>query len=147
MSHELRRTRLPVGAVFLVIFVLVSAGPFGIEEMVSATGPGMALGLLLVIDVFLFVMSYLLIFVASVALRVRGPDLARPFRVAVGTLGFVPLAGVPTAAGKDGASARPELSVALVRAAVEAAGGNQSEAARRLRCHRNTIGGYLRKSR
>jgi amino acid transporter len=49
MSSPLRTTRLSVGTVFLLVFVLGSAGPFGVEEMVSATGPGLALLLLLVI--------------------------------------------------------------------------------------------------
>ncbi|HUF74888.1 MAG TPA: APC family permease, partial [Longimicrobiales bacterium] len=50
--HEpphLRTHRLSVGTIFLVVFVLVSSGPFGVEEMVSATGPGLAVLLLLVI--------------------------------------------------------------------------------------------------
>ena len=50
-ARELATTRLSVGTVFLVVFVLVSSGPYGIEEMVSATGPGLALVLLLVIPV------------------------------------------------------------------------------------------------
>jgi amino acid transporter len=45
----LRTTRLSLGTVFLVVFVLVSSGPFGVEEMVSASGPGMALLLILLI--------------------------------------------------------------------------------------------------
>jgi amino acid transporter len=49
MSAGLRTTRLPVATVLLVVFVLVSSGPYGVEEMVSATGPGMALLLLAVI--------------------------------------------------------------------------------------------------
>jgi amino acid transporter len=63
---------------------------------VLATGSFEAL---LVIDVFLFVMSYLLIFVASFVLRVREPDLPRPFRVPLGTVGFAVVAGVPTLVG------------------------------------------------
>jgi len=49
MRDELKTTRLSLGTLFLVVFVLVSAGPFGVEEMVSATGPGMALLLILAI--------------------------------------------------------------------------------------------------
>jgi amino acid transporter len=45
----LRPTRLSVGTVFLVVFVLASSGPYGVEEMVSVTGPGLALALLLVV--------------------------------------------------------------------------------------------------
>jgi amino acid transporter len=49
MSLPLRTTRLSVGTIFLVVFVLVSSGPFGVEEVVSATGPGMALLLILTV--------------------------------------------------------------------------------------------------
>jgi amino acid transporter len=49
VRHPLKTTRLSLGTIFLVVFVLTSAGPFGVEEMVSATGPGLALALLLVI--------------------------------------------------------------------------------------------------
>ncbi len=55
--------------------------------------------LLLVIDVFLFILSYLLIFAASVALRLKEPDLARPFRIPVGTAGMVLVACVPAIVG------------------------------------------------
>jgi amino acid transporter len=41
---------------------------------------------LIVIDVFLMMFYYILIFVAAVALRAREPDLNRPFRVRGGTL-------------------------------------------------------------
>jgi amino acid transporter len=54
---------------------------------------------ILVVDVFLFVMNYILIFVASVALRVRAPDLPRPFRIPVGTAGMTLVAGVPALVG------------------------------------------------
>ena len=54
---------------------------------------------LLVFDVFLFVMSYLLLFTSLVVLRVREPDLPRPFRIPVGTRGLAVLAGVPVAVG------------------------------------------------
>jgi len=52
---------------------------------------------LLVVDVLLFVMNYLLVFIAAVALRVKEPALARPFRVPVGTAGLVGVAALPTA--------------------------------------------------
>jgi amino acid transporter len=51
MPDQLQTNRLSLGTIFLVVFVLVSAGPFGVEEMVSATGPGMALLLILAIPV------------------------------------------------------------------------------------------------
>jgi amino acid transporter len=49
VPHPLKTTRLSLGTILLVVFVLTSAGPFGVEEMVSATGPGLALTLILVI--------------------------------------------------------------------------------------------------
>jgi amino acid transporter len=51
MAPHLKTTRLSVGTVFLVIFVLISSGPFGVEDIVSASGPGMALLLILVLPV------------------------------------------------------------------------------------------------
>lgn len=50
---------------------------------------------LLAIDVLLFVLGYALIFAAAVALRVREPALARPFRVPVGTAGMALLTSAP----------------------------------------------------
>jgi amino acid transporter len=54
---------------------------------------------LLVIDVFLFVLSYLLIFATAVALRVGAPALERPYRIPVGETGMLVMAGVPTFVG------------------------------------------------
>ena len=51
VQRELKTTRLSLGTIFLVVFVLTSAGPFGVEEMVSASGPGLTLTLLLVIPI------------------------------------------------------------------------------------------------
>jgi amino acid transporter len=81
-----RRFGTPHGSILISAFVhaLLAIGSFEV---------------LLVIDVFLSVMSYLLIFVAAVALRLREPDLARPFRVPVGTPGILLFAGVPTLVG------------------------------------------------
>ena len=44
---------------------------------------------LVVIDVILFISAYVLIFLAAVRLRVKEPDLKRPFRVPLGTAGMV----------------------------------------------------------
>jgi amino acid transporter len=44
---------------------------------------------LVVIDVILFISSYVLIFIAAVRLRVKEPELKRPFRVPFGTAGMV----------------------------------------------------------
>ena len=49
MRPALKRARLSVGTVFLLVFILVSSGPYGVEEMVSASGPGMTLLLILLI--------------------------------------------------------------------------------------------------
>ena len=54
---------------------------------------------LLVIDVFLFVLNYLLVFITCVILRVREPDLPRPFRIPVGTAGLIAVAAVPVVVG------------------------------------------------
>jgi amino acid transporter len=54
---------------------------------------------LLVVDVFLFVAHYILVFVAGVVLRVREPELPRPFRVPVGTVGLAVVVGVPVLVG------------------------------------------------
>ena len=43
--------------------------------------------------------NYVLIFVASVALRAREPHLPRPFRIPGGTAGMVVAAGMPTLVG------------------------------------------------
>ena len=76
----------PVGS------ILITAG----IHALLATGSFEAL---LVIDVFLFVLYYILIFAASVSLRMREPGLPRPFRVPVGTAGMFVVAGVPTVVG------------------------------------------------
>ena len=44
---------------------------------------------LVVIDVILFISAYVLIFISAVRLRVKEPDLKRPFRVPLGTGGMV----------------------------------------------------------
>jgi amino acid transporter len=54
---------------------------------------------LLVIDVFLFVLSYLLIFLSSVVLRIKEPRLARPFRVPLGTAGLAAMVGIAAIVG------------------------------------------------
>ena len=44
---------------------------------------------LIVIDVILFISAYVLIFISAVRLRIKEPDLKRPFRVPLGTAGMV----------------------------------------------------------
>ena len=45
----LKTHRISVRTLFLVVFILVCAGPFGIEEMVSTSGPGVSVLLLLLV--------------------------------------------------------------------------------------------------
>ncbi|HQH21820.1 MAG TPA: APC family permease [Thermoleophilia bacterium] len=49
---SLRRTRVSLLSLFFVMYILVSGGSFGIEDMVSWSGPGLALLLLLVLPIF-----------------------------------------------------------------------------------------------
>jgi hypothetical protein len=48
VTDALKTNRLSVRTLFLLIFIMVSSGPFGVEEMVSGSGPGAALLLLLI---------------------------------------------------------------------------------------------------
>ena len=50
-SGQLRRIRLRTVTVVAMIFILVSSGAFGIEDMISESGPGMTLLLLLVLPI------------------------------------------------------------------------------------------------
>ena len=46
-----KRTRVPLFSAFFMIYIFVSGGSFGIEEMVASSGPGLTLLLLLVLPV------------------------------------------------------------------------------------------------
>lgn len=48
-ANPVRRARLPVLGAFFMIYIFVSGGSFGIEEMVSSAGPGLTIILLLVL--------------------------------------------------------------------------------------------------
>ena len=76
ISHVSRRWGTPVAAIVLmaVVNAVLVVGPF--QKLV-------------VIDVILFISAYVLIFVSAVRLRVKEPDLKRPFRVPLGTGGMV----------------------------------------------------------
>jgi amino acid transporter len=50
-ATEKKRVRLPLFSAFFMIYIFVSGGSFGIEEMVSSAGPGLTLLLLLVLPV------------------------------------------------------------------------------------------------
>ena len=47
----MKRTRVPLFSAFFMIYIFVSGGSFGIEEMVSTSGPGLTLLLLLTLPV------------------------------------------------------------------------------------------------
>ncbi|NPV84569.1 MAG: APC family permease [Anaerolineae bacterium] len=50
---------------------------------------------LILIDVFLLMFSYILIFIAAIALRIKEPGLERPFRVPMGTAGLAAISVPP----------------------------------------------------
>jgi amino acid transporter len=50
--RSLKRTQVRVITVFFMIYILVSGGSFGIEDMVSSSGPGLTLLLLILLPVF-----------------------------------------------------------------------------------------------
>ena len=47
----MKRTRVPLFSAFFMIYIFVSGGSFGIEEMVASSGPGLTLLLLLALPV------------------------------------------------------------------------------------------------
>ena len=50
---------------------------------------------IVVVDVMLFMMAYVLIFISACILRIKEPDLERPFRVPFGTKGFIAMCVPP----------------------------------------------------
>ena len=62
---------------------VLSLGAF---SLVASTLP---FEVIVVVDVMLFMAAYVLIFISACILRVREPDLERPFKVPFGTAGFV----------------------------------------------------------
>ena len=46
-----KRTRVPLFSAFFMIYIFVSGGSFGIEEMVASSGPGLTLLLLMVLPI------------------------------------------------------------------------------------------------
>jgi amino acid transporter len=51
-AKTLRRAQVRVVTVFFMIYILVSGGSFGIEDMVSSSGPGLTLLLLVLLPIF-----------------------------------------------------------------------------------------------
>ncbi len=50
---------------------------------------------LVIIDVFLLMFAYVLIYIAAIVLRIKEPDLKRPFRIPLGTKGLIALCVPP----------------------------------------------------
>ena len=62
---------------------VLSLGAF---SLVASTFP---FEVIVVVDVMLFISAYVLIFIAACILRVKEPDLERPFKIPLGTKGFI----------------------------------------------------------
>ncbi len=82
ISHISPRFGTPVRAILLVALVnsVLIIGPF--QNLV-------------IIDVILMISAYALIFIAAVRLRMKEPDLKRPFRIPLGTIGVAVLVVSP----------------------------------------------------
>ncbi len=50
---------------------------------------------IVVVDVMLFMAAYVLIFISACILRIKDPDLARPFKIPLGTRGFIAMCTLP----------------------------------------------------
>lgn len=82
LSQTSVRFGTPVNAIVLVALV----------NAVLIIGPFQSL---IIIDIFLTASAYAVIFITAVCLRVREPDLPRPFRIPLGTRGLVLLITPP----------------------------------------------------
>ena len=82
ISRVSRRYGTPIAAILLmaVVNAVLIIGPFRS---------------LVVIDVMLFISAYVLIFISAIHLRLREPNLRRPFRVPLGTVGMMALVTPP----------------------------------------------------
>ena len=70
---------------------VLSLGAF---SLVASTFP---FEVIVVVDVMLFISAYVLIFISACILRIREPDLERPFRAPFGTAGFIAMCIPPVA--------------------------------------------------
>jgi amino acid transporter len=109
-----RRTRTPWVATLVCALFWAACYPLGFERS-------------LILDVLLTGLSILLEFWALVALRVREPELARPYRVPGGTLGAVmiglpPLALIVVALVRNGSETIGHTNEMAIAAAIVAAG-------------------------
>jgi len=50
---------------------------------------------IVVVDVMLFMAAYVLIFISACILRIKDPDLARPFKIPLGTRGIIAMCALP----------------------------------------------------
>jgi amino acid transporter len=66
----------------------------GIFSLLACTFP---FEVIVVVDVMLFMAAYVLIFISACILRVKEPDLERPFKVPLGTRGFIAMCIPPVA--------------------------------------------------
>ena len=51
-ARSLKRSQVSLITVFLMIYIFVSGGSFGIEDMVSSSGPGLTILILLLLPIF-----------------------------------------------------------------------------------------------
>jgi amino acid transporter len=70
---------------------VLSLGAF---SLIACTFP---FEVIVVVDVMLFMAAYVLIFIAACILRVKEPDLERPFKIPLGTKGFIAMCIPPVA--------------------------------------------------
>ncbi len=62
---------------------VLSLGAF---SLIACTFP---FEVIVVVDVILFISAYVLIFISACILRIKEPDLERPFKIPLGTMGFI----------------------------------------------------------
>ena len=86
--HALVRCSEDRGVPYIAV---LSLGAF---SLVASTFP---FEVIVVVDVMLFISAYVLIFISACILRIREPDLERPFRAPFGTAGFIAMCIPPVA--------------------------------------------------
>ena len=89
---HLKRAPLPVVTVFFMVYIFVAGGSFGIEDMVSSSGPGLTLLMLLVLPVFWSLPMALIasvVALSSLKLQPIGIVLALTSGIVTSGLGYV----------------------------------------------------------